>query len=73
MKDIKQLVGLEANAVADLIQYHESILAKDKRLIADIGVARRSLEFFITLNEDNRAYYEARNIKIKILESLGLA
>ncbi len=73
MKDIKQLVGIEANSIADLIQSHESILGKNKRLVADIGVARRSLEFFMALNEDKRAYYEARNIKMKILESLGLA
>tara|TARA_R110000824_G_scaffold155748_1_gene328483 strand:- start:583 stop:804 length:222 start_codon:yes stop_codon:yes gene_type:complete len=73
MKDIKQLVGIEANAIADLIQSHESILGENKHLVADIGVARRSLEFFMSLGEDGRAYYEARNIKMKILESLGLA
>ena len=64
---------MKQNAVADLIQSHESILGENKRLVADIGIARKSLEFFMSLKEDERAYYEARNIKMKILESLGLA
>lgn len=73
MKDIKQLVGIEANAVGDLIQNHPYILQENDELADNINVAHKSLKFFMALNEDKRAYYEARNIKMKILESLGLA
>lgn len=72
MKDIKQLVGIEATAIADLIQNHQDILQEDKRIVEDISNARMSLQFFMSLEEDNRAYYEAKNIKHKILQHLGL-
>ena len=72
MKDIKQLVGIEATAIADLIQNHQDILQEDERIVEDISNARMSLQFFMSLEEDNRAYYEAKNIKHKILQHLGL-
>lgn len=72
MKDIKQLVGIESTAVADLIQNHQDVLSEDEKIVADITNARLSLEFFMALKEDNRAYYEAKNIKQKILQHLGL-
>ena len=73
MKDIKQLVGIESTEVANLIQDHQDILKEDESIVADITNARLSLEFFMALKEDNRAYYEAKNIKQKILQHLGLA
>ena len=73
MKDIKQLVGIESTQVADLIQHHQDVLKEDEKIVADITTARLSLEFFMALKEDNRAYYEAKNIKQKILQHLGLA
>lgn len=73
MKDIQRLVGIEATQVADLIQYHQDVLQQDDQIVADISNARLSLEFFMALKEDNRAYYEAKNIKQKILQHLGLA
>jgi len=72
MKDIKQLVGIESTQVADLIQYHQDVLKEDEQIVADITTARLSLELFMALKEDNRAYYEAKNIKQKILQHLGL-
>ena len=72
MKDIKALVGIESTAVADLIQNHQDVLSEDEKIVADITNARLSLEFFMALKEDNRAYYEAKNIKQKILQHLGL-
>ena len=72
MKDIKQLVGIESTQVADLIQHHQDVLKEDEQIVADITTARLSLEFFMALKEDNRAYYEAKNIKQKILQHLGL-
>ena len=73
MKDIQRLVGIEATQVADLIQCHQDVLQQDDQIVADISNARLSLEFFMALKEDNRAYYEAKNIKHKILQHLGLA
>ena len=73
MKDIKQLVGIESTEVANLIQDHQDILKEDESIVADITNARLSLEFFMALKENNRAYYEAKNIKQKILQHLGLA
>ncbi len=73
MKDIKQLVGIESTEVANLIQAHQDILQEDDKIVEDITNARLSLEFFMSLKEDNRAYYEAKNIKHKILQHLGLA
>jgi uncharacterized protein YutD len=73
MKDIKQLVGIESTEVANLIQAHQDILQEDDKIVEDISNARLSLEFFMGLKEDGRAYYEARNIKQKILKFLGLA
>ena len=73
MKDIKQLVGIESTEVANLIQAHQDILQEDDKIVEDISNARLSLEFFMALKEDNRAYYEAKNIKHKILQHLGLA
>ncbi len=72
MKDIKQLVGIEANAVADLICNNQDILEKDDDIVENINVARKSMEFFMSLQENNRAYYEAKNIKEKIMQHLGL-
>jgi len=72
MKDIKQLVGIESTQVADLIQYHQDVLKEDEQIVEDISNARLSLQFFMSLGEDNRAYYEAKNIKQKILQHLGL-
>ena len=73
MKDIQRLVGIEATQVADLIQNHQDVLQEDEQIVTDISNARLSLEFFMALKEDNRAYYEAKNIKQKILQHLGLA
>ena len=73
MKDIQRLVGIEATQVADLIQHHQDVLKEDEQIVEDISNARLSLEFFMALKEDNRAYYEAKNIKQKILQHLGLA
>ena len=73
MKDIKQLVGIESTQVADLIQHHQDVLKEDEQIVEDISNARLSLQFFMSLGEDNRAYYEAKNIKHKILQHLGLA
>lgn len=73
MKDIQRLVGIEATQVADLIQNHQDVLQEDEQIVTDISNARLSLEFFMALKEDNRAYYEAKNIKHKILQHLGLA
>ena len=73
MKDIQRLVGIESTQVADLIQNHQDVLSEDEKIVADITNARLSLEFFMSLKEDNRAYYEAKNIKQKILQHLGLA
>ena len=73
MKDIKQLVGIESTEVANLIQAHQDILQEDDKIVEDITNARLSLEFFMALKENNRAYYEAKNIKQKILQHLGLA
>ena len=72
MKDIQRLVGIEATQVADLIQNHQDVLQEDEQIVTDISNARLSLEFFMALKEDNRAYYEAKNIKQKILQHLGL-
>jgi hypothetical protein len=72
MKDIKQLVGIEATQVADLIQNHQDILQEDEKIVEDITNARLSLQFFMSIEEDNRAYYEAKNIKHKIMQHLGL-
>lgn len=72
MKDIKQLVGIESTAVAALIQNHQDILQEDEGIVEDITNARLSLQFFMSLGEDNRAYYEAKNIKQKLLQHLGL-
>ena len=72
MKDIKALVGIEANAVADLIHDHQDILETNDEIVENINVARKSMEFFMSLQENNRAYYEAKNIKEKIMQHLGL-
>ncbi len=72
MKDIKALVGIEANAVADLIHDHQDILETNDEIVENINVARKSMEFFMALQENNRAYYEAKNIKEKIMQHLGL-
>ena len=73
MKDIQRLVGIESTQVADLIQNHQDVLQEDEQIVAEISNARLSLEFFMALKENNRAYYEAKNIKQKILQHLGLA
>ena len=73
MKDIKLLVGLESNAVADLIENHQDILGEDDKIVEEISNARISLQFFMALEEDDRAYYEATTIKNQILRFLGLS
>jgi hypothetical protein len=73
MKNIKQLVGIESTAIADLIQNHQDIFEKDDKICEEITTARHSLEFFMALHEDARALYEAKNIKEKLLHFLGLA
>jgi|TARA_R110000824_G_scaffold337173_2_gene523671 hypothetical protein len=72
MKDIKQLVGIESTAVADLIQGHQDILETNDKLVEDINIARKSMEFFMALDEAPRALYEATLIKSEILRFLGL-
>jgi len=72
MKDIKQLVGIESNAVADLIENHQDVLKESDEIVGTIATARISLQFFMSLGEDNRAYYEAKNIRLKIMQYLGL-
>ena len=72
MKDIKALVGIESTAVADLIQVHQDILETNDEIVESINVARKSVEFFIALDEAPRALYEATSIKNEILSFLGL-
>jgi hypothetical protein len=73
MKDIKALVGIQSTAVADLIQCHQDILETSDEIVERINVARKSMEFFMALDEASRALYEATNIKNDILSFLGLS
>ena len=73
MKDIKALVGIESTAVADLIQGHQDVLETSDEIVESINIARKSVEFFIALDEAPRALYEATNIKNEILGFLGLS
>ena len=73
MKDIKALVGIEATQVADLIQGHQDILETSDEIVERINGARKSMEFFMALDEAPRALYEATNIKNEILGFLGLS
>jgi hypothetical protein len=73
MKDIKALVGIESTAVADLIHGHQDVLETSDEIVERINVARKSMEFFIALDEAPRALYEATHIKNEILGFLGLS
>ena len=72
MKDIKALVGIESHAVAELIQGHQDVLETNDEIVENINMARKSMEFFMALDEAPRALYEVNTLKNEILGFLGL-
>ena len=71
-KDIEAQLGLTSRSVADLIEEHQDVLEKDDDICEVINTSRKTLEFFLALDDDSRALYEATNCRKAILSYLGL-
>ena len=71
-KDIQAQLGLTSRSVADLIEQHQDVLSEDDSICEKINLSRKTLEFFLALEDDNRALYEAKNCQKQILSYLGL-
>jgi hypothetical protein len=71
-KDIQAQLGLTSRSVADLIEQHQDALEESDEICETINLSRKTLEFFLALEDDNRALYEAKNCQKQILSYLGL-
>lgn len=71
-KDIQAQLGLTSRSVADLIEQHQDVLSEDDDICEKINLSRNTLEFFLALEDENRALYEAKNCQKQILSYLGL-
>ena len=71
-KDIQAQLGLTSRSVADLIEQHQDVLSEDDSICEKINLSRKTLEFFLALEDENRALYEAKNCQKQILSYLGL-
>ena len=71
-KDIQAQLGITSRSVADLIEQHQDVLSEDDDICEKINLSRNTLEFFLALEDDNRALYEAKNCQKQILSYLGL-
>ena len=71
-KDIQAQLGLTSRSVADLIEQHQDVLSEGEEICETINLSRKTLEFFLALEDENRALYEAKNCQKQILSYLGL-
>mgnify|MGYP001384743203 CR=1 FL=1 len=71
-QDIQAQLGMTSRSVADLIEQHQDVLEESDEICEAINSSRESLEFFLSLGEESRALYEAKNCQQQILSYLGL-
>lgn len=72
MENLKDLIGVITNEVADLIEAYQPELEKDVDIVNTITMSRVTMEFFMKRKEHKRVYYEVQNTRNSILEYLNL-
>ena len=65
-------ISYETASVADLIQSHQDLLEQDDQIQSIISLGRKSMDFFMSIEEDSRVLYEVTQVKRRILQFLGL-
>ena len=70
--EIEQQIALGSGEVANLIETHQDLLEADDHMCEVISFGRHSLEFFLALNDAERALWEVNNTKEKVMQFLGL-
>jgi hypothetical protein len=65
-------IGYQTASVADLIQSHQDLLEQDDQIQSIISLGRKSMDFFMSIENDSRVLYEVTQVKRRILQFLGL-
>tara|TARA_R110000824_G_scaffold233677_1_gene421982 strand:+ start:250 stop:468 length:219 start_codon:yes stop_codon:yes gene_type:complete len=70
--EIHQQISLGSTEIANLIETHQDLMEDNDAICEVVNLGRHSLEFFIALNDKERALYEVLNTKAKLMRFLGL-
>ena len=65
-------IGYQTASVADLIQSHQDLLEQDDQIQSIISLGRKSMDFFMSIENDSRVLYEVTQVKQRILQFLEL-
>ena len=72
MEDLRTQIELNSADVGRLLEYNQEFLEKDDDVCDAINNCRESMEFFLSIGEENRALYEILTTKRIILNYLGI-
>ena len=72
MEDLRTQIELNSADVGRLLEYNQEFLEKDDDVCDAINNCRESMEFFLSIGEENRALYEILSTKRIILNYLGI-
>jgi hypothetical protein len=70
--EIHQQISLGSGEIANLIATHQDLMEGNDAICEVVNLGRHSLEFFIALDDKERALYEVLNTKAKLMRFLGL-
>ena len=70
--EIEQQIAISSSEVATLIETHKDLMEENDAICGVINFGRQSMEFFIALEDNERALWEVNNTKEKVMQFLGL-
>ena len=70
--EIEQQIAIGSGEVATLIETHKDLMEENDAICEVINFGRQSMEFFMALENGERALWEVNNTKEKVMQFLGL-
>tara|TARA_Y100000287_G_C14145779_1_gene317009 strand:+ start:320 stop:553 length:234 start_codon:yes stop_codon:yes gene_type:complete len=68
---IRSLIDHEGAYIADLLETHQDIIEENETLCKNIRLSRKTIEFFMQVNNLDRVLYDMKLTKKEIMDYLG--
>ena len=71
--EIEQQIALGSGEIAVLVENHIDLLEEDNQICEVVSFGRHSLQFHLSAGNAEKALWEVKHTKEKVMQFLGLA